>query len=324
MVNFLLVQDSLEFRLHLTLIFSLWVAGVLGLAGCGSDSDPDDGKIRIVATTTMIADMARAITSGLEEVEVITLMGPGVDPHTYNLPARSLADLNRAAIVLYNGLHLEGRTSEVYEPLSENGAVVLAVGDAVVKADLLGEVEGYPDPHIWGDPTMWAGCVDLVVAAISQRVHGSTTLKRNGEAYLQQLLDLHEWAKGRFAELPEANRVVITSHDAFNYFGRAYGLEVLAPVGISTESEAGMADIAATAKLIRERGVKAIFTESSVNPATIERLAADTGVNRGGVLFSDALGAAGEIEEFGGESYDVGTYIGMIKHNVNTIVEALK
>lgn len=309
-----------------SLSFFLTVASLIGLVGCGSDPDSDDGKVRIVATTTMIADMAKAIVGDVQDVEVITLMGPGVDPHTFNLPSRSLSDLRRADVVLYNGLHLEGRTSEVYEPLSEGGAVVLAVGDAIAKADLLGaEIAAHPDPHIWGDPKLWAGCIDSVVSAISGKLPDkATNLKANGQAYRQQLLDLDEWAKGRFAELPEGNRVVITSHDAFNYFGRAYGLEVLAPQGISTEGEVGMADIAETAKLIKERGVRAIFTESSVNPATIQRLASDTGAKTGGELFSDALGAAGEIEKSGGESYDVGTYIGMIKHNVNTIVEALK
>lgn len=306
-------------------LFSISIASLVGLVGCGSE-DSDDGKIRIVATTTMIGDMADAIVGDIENVEVITLMGPGVDPHTYNLPPRSLTDLRKADVVLYNGLHLEGRTAEIYDPLREKGAVVLAVGDAVAKEDQIeGDVPGHPDPHVWGDPELWAGVIGSVTDAISEKLPDEAKiLEANAASYRQQLLDLDAWAQRRVGELPEDGRVVITSHDAFNYFGRAYKLEVLAPQGISTEGEVGMADIAETAKLIRERSVKAIFTESSVNPATIERLASDTGVKTGGELYSDALGPAGKMEEFGGESYDIGTYVGMIKHNVNTIVEALK
>lgn len=302
----------------------LTACAIVGLSGCGSETEPDDGKIRVVATTTMIGDMAQAIIGDVPNVELLTLMGPGIDPHTYNLPARSIADLNRADVVLYNGLKLEGRTEEIYEPLREKGAVVFALGSAIPERHLLGGAD-HPDPHIWGNPQIWFECIEPVVKAISEKAPDhAATFEANAKAYGQQLQDMHNWAADRFNELGDLNRVVVTSHDAFNYLGQAFGLEVLAPQGISTESEPGTADIAATVKLIKDRGVKAVFTESSVNPAIIERIAADTGAKVGGKLYSDALGAAGEMETFDGETYDVGTYVGMMKHNVNTIVEALK
>lgn len=298
--------------------FLLLAAVALGFTGCRSDRQPDDGKTRIVATTTMIADMAAAIVGDTPDVEIITLMGPGVDPHTYNLPARALGELYRADVVLYNGHHLEGKSADVYEPLRDRGAEVLAVGNGVPAEQLLTPpgFDGHADPHVWGDPALWGRCVKSVVDALVAKLPDhEDQLRTNGESYVVELADLHVWAKSRIAEIPEPNRVLITSHDAFNYFGLAYGLEVIGIQGISTESEAGIADITATADLIKERGVKAIFTESSVNRATIERIAGDTGAKIGGELYSDSLGPTGTGAE---------TYVGMIKHNVNTIVEALK
>ncbi|MEM7012288.1 MAG: zinc ABC transporter substrate-binding protein [Verrucomicrobiota bacterium] len=306
------------------LLSILAIGAVVGLSGCGSDGEPDDGKVRVVATTTMISDMAQAIIGDVPNIELVSLMGPGIDPHTYNLPARSIAELNRADVVLYNGLKLEGRTEEIYEPLRDKGAVVLAIGSLIPQQHLILEGE-HPDPHVWGNPQTWSEVVEPAAKAIAEKAPDhAAALETNAKAYVQQLQDLHTWAASRFEELSDDGRVVITSHDAFNYFGQAYSLEVLAPQGISTASDPGTADIAATIQLIKERGVKAVFTEAGVNPAIIERIAADTGAKIGGKLYSDSLGAAGEMKEGGGETYDVGTYSGMIKNNVNTIVDALK
>tara|TARA_R110002096_G_scaffold100173_7_gene221997 strand:+ start:6170 stop:7093 length:924 start_codon:yes stop_codon:yes gene_type:complete len=286
----------------------------------------EGGKVQVVATTTMVADMARALLSEVENVELTTLMAPGVDPHTYNLPARSIAKLDGADIILYSGLKLEGRTEELYQSRAGN-AVVLEVASSVPSGDLIVSegFEGHPDPHVWGDPRIWLKCIDAVVAALSEKFPNDRgTIEQNADAYRQELVELHHWATLRTSQIPEANRILITSHDAFNYFGKAYGLEVIGIQGISTESEASGADMSKAAELIQERAIKAVFVESSVNGATIERLAQDTGATIGGELFSDSLGPAGEEETFDGQTYDVGTYVGMLKHNVNTIVEALQ
>ncbi|MEM1295739.1 MAG: zinc ABC transporter substrate-binding protein [Verrucomicrobiota bacterium] len=286
----------------------------------------DGGKTQVVATTTMVADMADALLKDVEGVELTGLMAPGVDPHTYNLPARSIAKLDGADVILYSGLKLEGRTEELYQSRAGN-AIVLEVAGSIPSGDLLmtEDFEGYPDPHVWGDPRIWLKCIDAMVAALSEKLpEDRGTIERNGDAYRQELVELHHWAALRTSQIPEDGRTLITSHDAFNYFGKAYGLEVIGIQGISTESEASGADMSKAAELIQERGVKAIFVESSVNGATIERLANDTDAKIGGELFSDSLGPAGEEKTVDGQTYDVGTYVGMLKHNINTIVEALQ
>jgi len=304
----------------------LLAAIVPSLNNCGNS----DGRTRdregvpVVATTTMIADMTARI--GGAEIRLTGLMAPGVDPHTYNLPARSIAQLRKAKAVFYNGLKLEGRTEELFTA-RRGEAIVRALGDAVPANRLHAPeaFEGHPDPHIWGDPTLWAEAVDAVVDGLSEAAPEFKELfESRGKTYKEELLALHEWAKARMAEIPVPNRILITSHDAFGYFGQAYGLEVIGLQGISTETDASMADLAAAARLIRERQVKAIFVESSVNRATIDRLAKEAGVKIGGELYSDSLGAAKTMHTSGGLTYDAGTYKGMLMHNVNTIVEALK
>ncbi|NNE91869.1 MAG: zinc ABC transporter solute-binding protein [Verrucomicrobiales bacterium] len=311
------------------ILFSFLGASALFLSGCQSDMDPDAGaKPRIVATTTMLADMARQIAG--DEAEVIGLMAPGVDPHTYELPARAIGQLNSADLVIYNGLLLEGKMEEVIEGLSSKGVEVFAAGKILPKDRLVasGEAGHGGDPHIWGDAELWAEVVDPVASAILSILPNpkekAADLRPRQEAYKKKILDLHSWIKSRIAEVPEDQRLLVTSHDAFNYLGRAYGFEVIGIQGISTATEAGMADIVNTVDLVKERGVKAIFVESSVSSATIERVAKDAGVKIGGELFSDSCGPAGETKTAHGETYDVGTYIGMMKHNINTIVDSLK
>ena len=306
-------------------IVSALFFGLIVLTSCVGDSEKKEGQVKIVATTTMVADMARRLVG--EEIEVAGLMAAGVDPHTFNMPIDAVAEIKRADVLLYSGLKLEGRTEELYEPLREEGGEVLEVAGVLPKEDLLTPAgfDGFADPHVWGDPRLWAKCVDPAADAIAKRMPDhEPVIRKNAANYIKELEALHVWAEKRIAEIPEANRTLITSHDAFNYFGRAYGLSVIGIQGISTESEPSMRDIQQTAKLIREKGIKAIFAETSVNASTIETIAKDTGTKIGGELFSDSLGPAGSFETVGDETYDVGTYIGMMKHNVNTIVEALK
>lgn len=298
-------------------------------AGCGPKENggggPDGGKAKVVATTTMIADMVREVAG--DAVVVEGLMGPGVDPHLYKPSGEDARRLRDAGAVFYNGLRLEGRMEELFERMGRDGKVAVALGEAVPEAARIQpESEGaHPDPHVWGDPALWAGCVGAVVEGLSRVVpEEKAAFEARGAALRAKLLALDAWVKEEVAGVPKERRILVTSHDAFSYFGRAYGFEVLGVQGISTVSEAGLADVAKMVELIREKGVKAIFVESSVPHATIERISADSGAKVGGELFSDALGTPGEMREAGGGKVDAGTYEGMIRFNVSTIVEGLK
>lgn len=281
--------------------------------------------IPVVTTTSMVTDLVQQI--GGDRVAVSGLMGPGVDPHLYKPSTRDVTRLHSAKAVFYNGLMLEGRMGELFERLGKSGRKTYAVAASLPEKDLLkpAEFEGHPDPHVWGDAKIWASCVDTVVRGLSEvDPGGAPDFVKRGAAYKAELMKLHEWALKRVQELPEENRYLVTSHDAFNYFGRAYGFKVVGVQGISTVSEAGLADITKVVDLIKSKKVKAIFVESSVPKATIERISQDSGAKIGGELYSDALGAPGTKVTTHGETYDEGTYIGMLKHNINTAVDALK
>lgn len=303
-------------RLIAGVVLLQWVLAVPAASAAG---------LRVVATTTMITDMVKEV--GGDRVEVDGLMGPGVDPHLFKPAAPDVIRLSRAEVIFYNGLMLEGKMGDLFVRMGRRGKLVYPVTESVPQDKLLEpeEFAGHADPHIWGDPALWSHGVDTVVEGLSKAdPRNAGYYRQRGQAYQAQLEELHAWAKKRFAEVDKERRVLVTSHDAFNYLGRAYDLDVVGLQGISTESEPGLADIAKMTDLIRARKVKAIFVESSVSPAAIQRISKDAGVRIGGELFSDACGTPGKIEKGHGESYDVGTYIGMMKHNVNTAVDALK
>jgi manganese/zinc/iron transport system substrate-binding protein len=183
------------------------------------------------------------------------------------------------------------------------------------------EFEGHYDPHLWLDVELWSKTVPSIVQGLSEvDPAGAETYKKNGEALQGRLVALHGWAKDLAATLPESSRILVTSHDAYNYFGRSYGFKVVGLQGVSTVSEAALADMASLTDFIKTTGVKAIFVESSVNPAAMNRVSKDAGVKIGGELFSDAMGAPGEMKD----GFDTGTYEGMIRYNMKTIVDALK
>jgi manganese/zinc/iron transport system substrate-binding protein len=283
---------------------------------------PVEGRtIQVVATTGFVADLVAAV--GGDRVQVTTLMGPGVDPHLYRATAGDVGRLQRADVVFYHGLMLEGRLSDLLARLTRAGRPVFAVTAALDAAELLAGsgAAGHPDPHVWLDARLWSRCVEPVRAALAQiDPGGSPGYAERAAAKVAQLEALHAWALERIAELPVERRVLVTSHDAFGYFGRAYGFEVVALQGISTASEAGLADVAQLVDLIRARQVPAIFVESSVSPAALRRIAQAADVRIGGELFSDALGAPGERRA----GHDVGTYDGMFRYNVETILAALR
>jgi manganese/zinc/iron transport system substrate-binding protein len=281
--------------------------------------------LRVTATTTMAADLVRSI--GGEDVVLTGLMNPGVDPHLYKPTRRDILSLERAQVIIYNGLHLEGRMTDVLEKMGRRGRIVIALGSAIGSEHLLAhpDYEGAYDPHIWFDPSLWRECVPLVVEALSKAApEKRTAFSRRGEAVTQELAALAAWGRERIERLDPQHRVLITSHDAYNYFGRAFGFQVIGVQGISTVTEAGLADITQVIDFIKARKIKAVFVESSVSPRTIQRISQDSGAVVGGELFSDAMGEPGDRLTVAGETYDVGTFAGMFKHNVNTIVEALR
>ena len=289
-----------------------------------SCSNPDDGhgsdtRPFVVTTTTMITDLVKDIAG--DRVRIKDLMGPGVDPHLYEPVPDDAIALRQADVVFYNGLLLEGQMTSVLEGKGEKA---FSLGASVAEDELKGSAE-HPDPHIWGNALLWSRCVPVVVNALAGADPENAQLYRQrGDTVRKGLEELHRWAVQQVAGVPERARVLITSHDAFEYFGDAYGFKVIGLQGISTVTEAGIAQRVKLVDYIRQHSVKAIFVESSVSPAAIESIAEDSGVKIGGELFSDAMGEPGEIERSGDDEYDLGTYSGMLKHNINTTVNALK
>ncbi len=291
-----------------------------GKRGQGEREDISRRKVYVVATTGMIGDAAAVV--GGERVEVATLMGPGVDPHLYKASEGAVTRMAGADIIFYNGLHLEGKMSEVFEKMGGYVRAV-AIGGTIPGARLLRAEGSYgsPDPHIWFDVTLWIQAVGAMRDAYIELdpVHVDI-YTANFRDYLADLADLHAYVIRRAGTVPEASRVLITAHDAFNYFGRQYGFEVRGLQGISTSSEAGTADVRALADFIVERSIPAIFVESSIPVRNVEAVKAAVqargfNVGIGGELYSDALGTKGTAE---------GTYIGMVRHNIDIIVEAFR
>jgi len=282
-------------------------------------------KMNVVTTTTMVSDMVKEI--GGDRVNVVGLMGPGVDPHLYKPASSDVVKLQRARIIFYSGLMLEGRMTDLFFRMARAGKLVYAVTESIPEKDRLEppEFAGHWDPHVWGDPILWSNCIVTVVDGLSKAdPAGAADYAKRGKAVDASYKAMKAWALKRIAEVPRKHRILITSHDAFNYFGQAFGFQVVAVQGLSTVTEAGLADIAKMVDFIKQKKIKAIFVESSVNPAAIERVSKDASVKIGGELFSDACGKVGDIHEAHGEKYDVGTFVGMLKHNINTVVDALK
>ena len=305
-------------------IISVFMAGFI-VAGCGggedgTDSSSENGKLKIVATIGMIADVAKNV--GGENVEVVGLMGPGVDPHTYKASAGDVTRMSEADLILYNGLHLEGAMSEVLQKVGQR-ANTYAVAEAVDESRLLSsaDYEGAHDPHIWFDVSIWMKAVEGIRdRLIELDSDNQEAYQDNADKYLEEMKELHQYVLDRASSVPENQRVLITAHDAFNYFGRAYGFEVRGLQGISTASEAGTADVQNLSEFIATNQIPAIFVESSVPVRNIEAVQAAVksrgfGVKIGGELFSDAMGTSGTPE---------GTYLGMVRHNIDTIVSSLK
>ncbi len=287
----------------------------LGAMPAHAQSEP----LNVVATTGMIADAVREI--GRDQVDVTALMGAGVDPHAFRQTRTDILALMNADLIVWNGLFLEAQLEPLLLDLSESRNVI-ALGEAIPEDQRLShaDYEGRFDPHIWMDPKLWRMAVEaLRDKMIETRPDAAVIFTANAEAYLARLAALDDYAQTRLATIPETARVLVTAHDAFGYFGRAYDFEVLGIQGISTASEAGLQRITELVDLLVNRDIRAIFVESSVSDRNIRALqegAAAQGhdVAIGGELFSDAMGPESTYE---------GTYIGMIDHNITMITRAL-
>ncbi|MFX3632083.1 MAG: metal ABC transporter solute-binding protein, Zn/Mn family [Candidatus Pristimantibacillus sp.] len=315
-------SNSAVWRFIMTVIFL--TVTVLLVAGCGNATDVESGKedqLKVTTTTGMIADVVKEI--GGDDVAVTGLMGSGIDPHLYKASHGDVQKLDDADIIFYNGLHLEGKMAEMFEKLEKSKPTV-AVSSQIPVDDLraTGETGAYShDPHIWFNVKLWISAAEVIrdTLAIKDPVHAEE-YKQRGEAYITKLYQLDEYIHEQITTIPESNRILVTAHDAFGYFGDEYGLQVTGLQGMNTMSEYGSKDVSKLRDFLVDKQIKAVFIESSVPRKSIESViegAHQLGheVKIGGELFSDAMGDEGTEE---------GTYIGMVKHNVDTIVNALK
>ena len=316
------------FRNEIPCLLCLCVGLMLfgSFAGCessGASAGPKtrfDGQypINIVCTTGMVADVVRNVAG--THVEVVQLMEDGVDPHLYHARPGDVSRLSQADIVFYSGLHLEGKLADLFDNMASRKPT-FPVTEQIDKSRLLEFHDDFFDPHVWFDVSLWSETVNVVVEAMEQfDPSHADEYRNNAEVYRGRLAELHEYCKTRIATIPEEQRVLVTAHDAFQYFARAYGMEVKAIQGVSTDSEASLKKINELVDFLVKRNIKAVFVETSVPERNIRSLiegckARNHTVKIGGELFSDAMGKPGTPE---------GTYVGMIHHNVKTIVDALK
>ena len=319
----ILVIETVMTALALSMVLAV------GLAGCGGGSGGDSGdgegaesaaeRLRVVATTGQVGELVRNI--GRAQVVAVTLMGPGIDPHLYKASAGDVEKLRTADVIFYNGLHLEAKMGEVLGRIRGHTRSV-AVGEAIAADRLISppEFAGAHDPHVWLDVSLWQiAAAQVRDTLIDLDPEHATLYQDAAKSYLAELDTLDAYVRAQVAIVPAARRVLVTAHDAFHYFGRAYGIEVRGLQGISTATEAGTGDVQDLAAFIAERRIPAMFVESSVSPRAIEAVRAAVrahgfNVGIGGQLYSDALGEAGTA---------AGTYVGMVRHNVDTIVASL-
>ena len=292
------------------------------LASCrkSENVENDTGVINVVTTVGMVGDIVKHVAG--DKVQVRNIIGEGVDPHLYKTTRNDVAELLNADVVFYSGLMLEGKMADVLVKVAAKGKPVYAVTELINEAYLLqpSEFAGHFDPHVWMDVEGWMKAVEAIVRAMEEFDPAHVDYyKNNAQDYLRTLSQLDNYAKKSLSSIPEKSRVLVTAHDAFNYFGRAYNITVMGIQGISTESEAGLKDINNLIDLIVDRQVKAVFVETSVADKNVKALI--EGAQRkgaalrvGGTLFSDAMGRPGTYE---------GTYVGMIDHNITTITRAL-
>lgn len=296
------------------------IIATLLLGACSLPSQRNTSN-KVVCTTGIIADAVQELLKGQDSISVSALMGPGVDPHLYKASQGDIKKLMDADLIIYNGLHLEGKMNELFGKMQQHNK--LAAAEAIPKERLINSsnfASAY-DPHVWFDLELWA----IAVAAMADKLQEqypalASKIGENEESYLKEINNLHDTLSKIVLQVAQNQRVLITAHDAFEYFGRQYGFQVRGLQGISTSSEYGIRDVSNLAQFVHQQGIKAIFIESSIPKRAIEAVQAAVqelggSVNLGGELYSDALGSA---------DGPAGTYLGMVRTNTNTIVEALK
>lgn len=285
-----------------------------------TSKEESNGQLKIVCTTGMIGDAVKQIVG--EHAEVTTLMGSGVDPHLYKATQGDLKQLSSADVIVYNGLHLEGKMGDIFKKL-ENRKKIIVAADGIAEEELINnsDFQGAHDPHLWFDVQLWKKVVlHLGTELAALRDTSKAQFLENSASYAQELEKLDAWVNQEVQRISIDKRVLITAHDAFGYFGRAYEVEVKGLQGISTVSEYGLKDVSNLVRFITERQIRSVFVESSVSERSLKAVvegckAKGHAVEIGGTLYSDAMGEMGTAE---------GRYIGMVKYNVNTIVKGLQ
>ncbi|WP_425466451.1 metal ABC transporter solute-binding protein, Zn/Mn family [Prauserella muralis] len=306
----------------LGIVFALAVSGAVGYAVQPGGSGPGDGALRVVTTTNFLDDTVRRI--GGDDVTTVRLMGPGVDPHLYQAKASDLDEMRSADAVIAVGLFLEGSLQRTLDEVARSKPVLFA-GEAIPERLLLSPPadaapEEEHDPHVWFDPQLWVHVVDAITGELSELDPANAAdYRRRGAAYRADVLAMARDVRALIERIPERKRQIVTSHDAFRYFGRAFGMDVVAIQGISTQQEATTTDISRVAARIARSGVRSVFVETSVSRQTLEAVLAAVrrqggDVRIGGELYSDAAGDDGTPE---------GTYLGMVRANAHRLVEGL-
>ncbi|MEH7392865.1 zinc ABC transporter substrate-binding protein [Bacillus sp. JJ1503] len=304
--------------LGMLLVLSLFILGA-----CSSDSSNGYQRGEKLVVTTTISQIADAVKNiGGDKVDVQSLMGPGTDPHLYKATQGDIGKLQKADVIFYNGLHLEGKMLDVLEKMNKDKPTY-AIGESLKEEELLLKADGKGaiDPHIWFDIDLWTGALkEVEKGLIKADPDNKAYYEKNAQEYFNKLKELKEFAAAEMEKIPSEQRVLVTAHDAFGYFGAAFNMEVEGLQGLSTDAEYGLGDVQKIVELLVTRNIKAVFIESSISERSINAViegAKKKGhdVKIGGELYSDAMGEEGTEE---------GTYIGMYKHNVNTIVNSMK
>ncbi|WP_214482264.1 zinc ABC transporter substrate-binding protein [Bacillus sp. SM2101] len=307
----------------LMLLLTSLLTVIILATGCSDDTSQTNKSDSLITVTTTIGQIADIVENvGGEYVEVTPLMGPGIDPHLFQASQGDIKKLSEADIIFYNGLHLEGKMNEIFEKMRAEKPTY-AVSETVPEDMLLakpGDTKAI-DPHVWFDTDLWAYSVKAVSEGLAQLdPEHADTYHANAEKYIDTLKEIRVYAEEQLAQIPEESRVLVTAHDAFGYFGDAYGIEVMGLQGLSTDSEYGLKDVQNLVDLLVDRKIKAVFIESSISEKSINAVVEgakeqEHEVMIGGSLYSDAMGEQGTEE---------GTYEGMYMHNIDTIVSALK
>ncbi|MBK8022273.1 MAG: zinc ABC transporter substrate-binding protein [Chloroflexi bacterium] len=313
----------------MTSLRALLISALFLFAIVVPEASAQDAQLNIVATTTQAADLATILTAGVEGIQITGLMGAGVDPHLYKPTEADIAAMSDADMVVYSGLHLEGQFDTVFEALGQRGIITFAVSKPVKDAGfviggftLSAELTDVDDPHFWFDPRNWELSAQALAEELAHLDPANAEIyQANADAYIAQLQALFAWAEAGMTSVPEAQRYLVTSHDAFQYFGAAFGWQMTSIQGISTADEAGVGDVQAVIDTVIDSGIPVLFVESSVSPATInavqEGVRAAGGTVQRGVreLYSDAMGVPGAF---------AGTYTGMLASNVYTVLQSFQ